>query len=407
MEKIKLFYFGDSPSVHTGFGVAAKHILNHILKSSDDFAISCLGINFYGDPHDQNHLNVYPVTTNDPYGIGRFNELLYKLNPDVIFTINDYDALFMLKDIVSQFRQKTNKNVPWIGYIPVDGEPVYPEYTSFLRTLDYVAVTSKYGRESIKKTDSGLDLDVVYHGVDRTIFHPMPEDKKKALKDGIGPDSFIVGSVGTNQLRKQWALMMEVFAEFSKDKPNAKFYMHTQPKFQGGYDVLRLGRYYGIDSKMYFPDQLRGAMGIDFSHMNQMYNLLDVYLTLHCGEGFGIPQLESMAAGTPVITHRATASEEIMGDAGILIDTEWTHIYPFGDRGLIRPIANKQQALSALNTLYSNEALRKELSVKGIERSKLFSWTDATIKFEDGIRKAYTNSLQPVVAKEIELAKLL
>ena len=84
-----------------------------------------------------------------------------------------------------------------------------------------------------------------------------------------------------------------------------------------------------------------------------------VYPSLY--EGFGLPPLEAMQCGTPVITANITSLPEVVGDAGIMIN-------PYNDSEL----------LEAYSKMYFNEKLRNELSKKGIERAKQFSWSKCT-----------------------------
>ena len=89
-------------------------------------------------------------------------------------------------------------------------------------------------------------------------------------------------------------------------------------------------------------------------------------------EGFGLPPLEAMQCGLPVITSNNSSLPEVVGDAAIMIDP------------------NDQSALKdAMYKLYSDKEFRQQLSEKGIERSKLFSWK----KCADQTLEAYKTSL--------------
>jgi glycosyltransferase involved in cell wall biosynthesis len=97
----------------------------------------------------------------------------------------------------------------------------------------------------------------------------------------------------------------------------------------------------------YIPDQ----------DLSTIYSgaLAFVYPSLY--EGFGLPPLEAMQCGTPVITSNTSSLPEVVGDAGIMIDP------------------NDQDQLSqALLSLINNATLRQELSQKGLVRAKQFSW---------------------------------
>ena len=74
-------------------------------------------------------------------------------------------------------------------------------------------------------------------------------------------------------------------------------------------------------------------------------------------EGFGLPPLEAMACGVPVLTSNTSSIPEVVGDAGVLVHPE--QIDSIVD-GLLR--------------LMTDESLRSELAVRGLERAKLLSW---------------------------------
>ena len=92
-------------------------------------------------------------------------------------------------------------------------------------------------------------------------------------------------------------------------------------------------------------------------------------------EGFGIPVLEAMQCGTPVITSNVSSLPEIAGDAAILID-------PLDRDALVQAMLN----------LYKDSNLRKVLSNKGLEQAKKFSWDFCTDKMVE-VYKKYSNSI--------------
>ncbi len=88
-----------------------------------------------------------------------------------------------------------------------------------------------------------------------------------------------------------------------------------------------------------------------------LYNGATIFLYPSLYEGFGIPPLEAMACGVPVITSNTTSIPEIVGDAAYLMD-------PLNDKEL----------KEALLRLLSDENLRNDLIEKGFKRVKEFSW---------------------------------
>ena len=96
---------------------------------------------------------------------------------------------------------------------------------------------------------------------------------------------------------------------------------------------------------------------VDDSDQAALYSgaLFFVYTSAY--EGFGLPPLEAMSCGTPVITSNNSSLPEVVGSAAIMIDYD-----------------DDEAHIKAYESYYYNENLRQENSKKGLERAKLFSW---------------------------------
>jgi glycosyltransferase involved in cell wall biosynthesis len=88
-----------------------------------------------------------------------------------------------------------------------------------------------------------------------------------------------------------------------------------------------------------------------------LYRLAAVFVFPSLYEGFGLPPLEAMASGTPVITSNVSSLPEVVGDAAVLIDP-------------LRPDA----IADALRRVLSDSALRDDLRQRGLARARDFSW---------------------------------
>jgi glycosyltransferase involved in cell wall biosynthesis len=101
-----------------------------------------------------------------------------------------------------------------------------------------------------------------------------------------------------------------------------------------------------------------------------LYNLAEVFVLPSLREGFGLPVLEAMACGTPVIASNRTSLPEVAGDAGLLFDPEDID-------------ALEQVLYNVLN----NKELRKKMTEKGFDQSGKFSWQETARKTLDVYRK--------------------
>ena len=87
-------------------------------------------------------------------------------------------------------------------------------------------------------------------------------------------------------------------------------------------------------------------------------------------EGFGLPPLEAMSCGCPVVTSNNSSLPEVVGDAGIMIDYD-----------------SIEQHIEAYERMYYDEAFRKRCMIKGLEQAGRFSWDKCCSRIEDFISK--------------------
>jgi glycosyltransferase involved in cell wall biosynthesis len=88
-----------------------------------------------------------------------------------------------------------------------------------------------------------------------------------------------------------------------------------------------------------------------------LYNAADLFVFPSLYEGFGLPPLEAMACGTPVVSSNRSSMPEVIGDAAILVDP-----------------SDVEALADAMHNVLSNEALKTELTNRGLQRAKAFSW---------------------------------
>ena len=97
-----------------------------------------------------------------------------------------------------------------------------------------------------------------------------------------------------------------------------------------------------------------------------LYNCADIFVYPSLYEGFGLPPLEAMACGIPVITSNTSSLPEVIGDAGIMIDP--TDVNSLSD---------------VMCKVLKDKELRLRMRNMGLERSKLFSWENTAKKMLD------------------------
>src|SRR2546421_959553 len=97
-----------------------------------------------------------------------------------------------------------------------------------------------------------------------------------------------------------------------------------------------------------------------------MYRLAGVFVFPSLYEGFGLPPLEAMASGTPVVTSNVSSLPEVAGDAAVLVDPYDPHAIADG-----------------IHRVLTDEELRRSLRQKGILRAKQFSWEQSVRRIRE------------------------
>jgi glycosyltransferase involved in cell wall biosynthesis len=137
-----------------------------------------------------------------------------------------------------------------------------------------------------------------------------------------------------------------------------------------GDGVHRFGSYkdtiraYGLEAQVVCPGR------VSVEDLRVLYSAAELFVFPSIYEGFGMPVLEAMACGAPVITSNTTSLPEVAGDAAILVD----------------PLNAGELGVAMVRVL-SDEKLRRALKEKGLERVKQFTWERAARRTMDVYRE--------------------
>lgn len=188
---------------------------------------------------------------------------------------------------------------------------------------------------------------VIHHGT-RKLVYPATERQRVIL------------NVGTIQARKNTARLVEAF---EATEPGWRLVLAGSVGFGGPEILARIERSPA-------RDRILVTGYISRSDLAAWYARAMIFAFPSLDEGFGMPVLEAMAGGTPVITSNRSALPEVVGDAAWLVDPE--------DTGALQ---------KALRELTENEGLRTKLIEKGLVRARHFTWEKAVRETWDVYRQ--------------------
>jgi len=305
---MRILWSSNSPFAATGYGQQTAIACRHLKDIGHDVAILALW-GLQGSRVDWGDIPIYPNNPQD-WGI-KHAPMFYKdWNADLLITLVDVWVQGGLQ-----------REMNWAPWMPVDHDPVPPAVIKTLKSalgLVKPIAMSRYGQQQL--SNNGIDSYYIPHSVNCEAFVPNLEWRQQSRARYNWEDKFVIGTVGTNHVgeRKNWRVSLRAIKEFDSMHPGEIiYYMHTNPMDERGeVNLVELRNQYGIDDITKFPSQTDMVVGIPQDTMARMYNSLDVFLLPSKGEGFGIPIIESMACGVPVITTDCTAQSELVKDAG-------------------------------------------------------------------------------------------
>lgn len=123
---------------------------------------------------------------------------------------------------------------------------------------------------------------------------------------------------------------------------------------------------YGLAEKSVYKKDIFFVDFVERKDLNYFYSAAELFVFPSLNEGFGLPVVEAMASGAPVITSNITALPEVAGDAALLVD----------------PL-NIEQMSEAINNVLSDSRLKNDLKEKGLKQAKKFNWRDTAKKTKE------------------------
>lgn len=217
-----------------------------------------------------------------------------------VITVHDIWNL----ESIRQIKQRSDSNFIWIGYVPIEGEQV-PQYVqiggqhpkkvdiyNILNSMDMIVPYTEFGKKELLKIRDDIQ-EPIFHAIDTEKFKFNPYLKKKAKEK---EHRLTFGYVGTNIPRKgldnliyNWGKIINACNEAGYYNPT--LYLRTK---ETGYSVP-ISELIKLSSDGDSIIQIGGKM--DDQDLLEFYHLIDIYISCHNAEGFGLPIAEAICCG--------------------------------------------------------------------------------------------------------------
>lgn len=351
----------------TGIGWCAENILQNIeRKENNSYQLNCFTLGY-----SKKQLNSVEKYEEFGYKVKKcswFHDVIYRIIwsfiniPYSIFFGNDSDVTVFFNYVIPPGAK--GKKVVFVHDMAykVHPETVRRKTRNLLnlalkkscKRADKIITISEFSKKEIVKYLNIPEdkISVMFCGVDRSIYNPnYSKEKVKEIIQKYKIGSEYILYLGTLEPRKNIVRLIHAYSQLKKENVDTPKLVLAGRKGWMYKEVFETVKNLDLEGAVIFtgyinendaPKLIKGAKMLVFPSLY---------------EGFGMPPLEAMACGTPVLVSNAASLPEVVGDAGLQVD-------PFS----IDDIKN------GIKLLLEDEIKRSELSLKGIERAKLFTW---------------------------------
>lgn len=427
MERKKILIISESPILHTGLAKVTKEIWSS-LAATGKYEIKCIGL-YHPENAKALPFPVYSTqkdehgkfVSEDRFGFHSFPEYVDEFKPDLVWTCGD---MWMLGHVANA---RNRDSFHWIGYVPIDGAPLPSKYVPFIENMDLTVTYGKYGMKVIEKEAKKANLTHIYHGVNPQVFRPLSEEEKIQSKKNllkIDPRKIVIGIVARNTPRKAFNKVFEAYFYLlsgsyfhcnecekisvfpydlithkvspvkschhchsthgaqGKQRDDVRLYIHAAIQ-DSGWNFVDLQNDYQLLGKIHVNTDLKIGFGLSEEKLNEVYNAFDIFTLPSRGEAFGLPILEAMSAGVPIVVTDYSAYPEWAKGCGEFVAPIAFEAEPVTN--IRRAIINMDDYVESLLRLINNQDLRKEYGTKGRETALTMDWASISTQWEEVI----------------------
>lgn len=246
------------------------------------------------------------------------------------------------------------------GYGPITSRLYQRSYAGMLQA-DHIVTISEHVRSRLEEALGwpSSRTTVVYPGVNAEIF--KAGDKARARQSlGIDKNRFVVLYVGSEAPRKNFDFLLRAFRHVVRNEPGALLLKAGAAGTLGARE-----KHVALARKLSIQGSVRYLDVVPPDRLPALYRASDIFAFPSLSEGFGMPPLEAMACGVPVVASDRTSVPEVIGNAGMSV-----------------PVDDPKGFAEALLSLKDDPVRKRLFEERGPLRAREFSWESAARRLE-------------------------
>jgi len=329
--------------------------------------------------HKKNDLNIYKSNNETiiplikPFGesVWRCLILPYKFRnggPDIIHDPTDgigalsfntvSKRIITIHDIIPFFFPEYTTKRSWIAHKIL--------YKKTIENADMIITDSNSSKNDIINNFKVPEnkIKVIYIAADQK-YQVLTKEEIKNYKISMGIDFPLILYVGALDPRKNITNLLKSFYQVKKKGYNHKLVIVGSIRFNSGQISKTI-------QQLNLSDDIIITGHLPEKDLPKIYNAADIFVFPSFYEGFGLPPLEAMSCGTPVISSNTSSLPEVVGNAGILIDPH-----------------NPNELADKIIKVISDDSLKQEMTKKGIKQAQNFSWVQTAKKTLNTYNEVY------------------
>lgn len=273
---------------------------------------------------------------------------------DLLHSPHHNVPIFWRKKLVATFHDALHWDFP--EFIPgYKGKLYLSAISRKIAKADAVIVPSKFTAErlSTKLSVPEDNIHIIPHGIDRAFFMPQKHQNDILRKYGLEPQKYLL-YVGNMKRHKNIDRMAQAYSLARQKGLSIPFV------FSGKLEGLRQT----IDCKSLF--EVKGVKYIGetkASELPVLYSFARAFIFVSLYEGFGLPPLEAMSCGCPVLTSNVASLPEVVGDAALKVDP-----------------MNIEEIADGIFKISLDDKLRQQFIEKGFDWISNFNWKNSVAK---------------------------